>query len=235
MASVQSTPSASAMVGLSDGRLYLVGGWGALLAAVSWIVQPILVLTLASGEGAEFPSVEFLLANPWLGPLEAAVFAGIGLGLLLLVLAVWTLLTRRAEAVSITALMGHVLGVLAGCIWILLAGWHLGPFTSVGEALSEAAPDSALQQAALHIHNVGSTSLIIASGLAFAGWLVVIAVAGRAHRVIGRPLAVVALVAAIVVVLPVFMPFSPPWGVIGMQAFALVAGVGFLLKARTSS
>jgi hypothetical protein len=219
----------------SDRRLYLAGGFGGVLAAASWLVQPFLVLVVATADEGEFPTVDFLLANPWYGPVEAAVFTGIGVGLLLLVLAVGALLAQRAAEVSVPARVGHVLGVLAGCAWILLAGWHLAPFTSVGKALSEAAPDIGVQQAVLHGHNVGSTGIILAAGLAFAGWLISIATVGRAHGVIGWPLSGVALVAVVAVVLPMLIPFSPPWGLIGMQAYALAAGIAFLVRARKTS
>lgn len=236
MVNVQSTSEkGSASLKLSDRRLYLAGGLGGLLSALAWLVQPLLVFAVASAEEGEYPTVEYLLANPWYGPVEAAVFTGIGIGLLLLVIAVAMLIVGRADATSAMARLAHVMGVLAGCTWVLLAGWYLAPFTSVGEALADAAPDVALQQAALQIHNIGATGLVLASGLAFAVWLLGIATVGRAHGVIGRPLTLVAFAAAIVLVLPMVMPFSPPWGVIGQQIFAFVAGVAFLLKARNLS
>ena len=88
----------------SDRRLYLAGGFGGVLAAASWLVQPFLVLVVATADEGEFPTVDFLLANPWYGPVEAAVFTGIGVGLLLLVLAVGALLAQRAAEVSVPAL-----------------------------------------------------------------------------------------------------------------------------------
>jgi hypothetical protein len=58
----------------SDRRLYLAGGFGGVLAAASWLVQPFLVLVVATADEGEFPTVDRLLANPWYGPVEAAVF-----------------------------------------------------------------------------------------------------------------------------------------------------------------
>jgi hypothetical protein len=228
------TAATPAHLPTTERRLYRTAGFGSVLAAVAWFVQPLLVFVMAGADAPDTPTMEYLLENPWGGPVEAAVFTGIGAGVLVLVLAVQVLIAGRADAVSVPARVAHVCGVIAGSAWILLAGWYMGLYTSVGKAIIEAAPDVALQQAMLQIHAVGAMGIIVAAGLAFAGWLLGLATAGRAHAVVGRPLAIGAGLAVVLIVVPLLtMPFSPPWGVVlGMQAFLLVAGVAFLVKAR---
>jgi hypothetical protein len=217
----------------SDRRLHIVGGLGGVLAAVAWSVQPILVAIASSAEGDEQPTLDDLMARPWSGAIEAVVFAGVGVGLLFLVIAVGALLTHRAGVASVAARVTHVLGVFAGCTWILLAGWYLGPYTSVGKFIAEAAPDEAVQRAVLHIHSVGIVGIVVAAVFGFAGWLLGVATVGRAHGIVGRPLAVVAVVAAAGAILPVLVvPFSPPFGVVAVPAYAMIIGIAFLLRAR---
>lgn len=234
MTAVESTTTTPAHLPTRERRLYRTAGFGSVLAAVAWFVQPLLVFVVAGGDAAETPTMDYLLENPWGGPVEAAVFTGIGAGVLVLVMAVEALLAGRADAVSVPARVTQVCGVIAGSAWILLAGWYMGPYTSVGKAITEAAPDVAVQQAVLQIHAVGTMGIIVAAGLAFAGWLLGLATVGRTHAVVGRPLAIGAGLAAVVIVVPLLtLPFSPPWGVIlGMEAYLLVAGVALLAKAR---
>ncbi|MPZ74825.1 MAG: hypothetical protein GEU74_16710 [Nitriliruptorales bacterium] len=235
MTAVESMAAAApAHLPIRERRLYRTAGFGSVLAAVAWLVQPLLVFVVAGADAPETPTMDYLLENPWGGPVEAAVFTGIGAGVLVLVLAVQALLAGRADAVSVPTRVTQLCGVIAGSAWILLAGWYMGPYTSVGKAITEAAPDVALQQAVLQIHNVGAIGIIVAAGLAFAGWLLGLATAGRTHALIGRPLAVGSGLAAAVIVVPLLtMPFSPPWGVLlGMEAYLLIAGVAFLVKAR---
>ncbi len=234
MTAVESTTTTPAHLPTRERRLYRTAGFGSVLAAVAWLVQPLLVFVVAGGDAAETPTMDYLLENPWGGPVEAAVFTGIGAGVLVLVMAVEALLAGRADAVSVPARVTQVCGVIAGSAWILLAGWYMGPYTSVGKAITEAAPDVAVQQAVLQIHAVGTMGIIVAAGLAFAGWLLGLATVGRTHAVVGRPLAIGAGLAAVVIVVPLLtLPFSPPWGVIlGMEAYLLVAGVALLAKAR---
>jgi hypothetical protein len=106
----------------SDRRLYLAAGFGGVLAAASWAIQPLLVMQA----GDDLPTLDYLLTHPWHGAIEAAVFTGMGVGVLFLVLAIGALTERRLSVVSTWARTGHVLGVLAGCSWILLAGWSIG-------------------------------------------------------------------------------------------------------------
>jgi hypothetical protein len=235
MTAVESmTAAAPAQLRTRERRLYRTAGFGGVLAAVAWLVQPLLVFVVAGADAPETPTMDYLLENPWGGSVEAAVFTGIGAGVLVLVLAVQALLAGRADALSVPARVTQVCGVIAGSAWILLAGWYMGPYTSVGKAITEAAPDVALQQAVLQIHNVGAMGIIVAAGLAFAGWLLGLATVGRTHALVGRPLAIGAGLAALLIVVPLLtMPFSPPWGVIlGMEAYLLIAGVAFLVKAR---
>jgi hypothetical protein len=72
---------------ISDRRLYLTAGFGGVLAAASWVIQPLLVMQT----GDELPTLDYLITHPWHGAIESAVFTGIGVGVLFLVLAIGAL------------------------------------------------------------------------------------------------------------------------------------------------
>lgn len=108
----------------------------------------------------------------------------------------------------------------------------MGPFTSVGESIVEAVPDVAKQQAVLHIHKCRHDGHHQAASLGFAGWLIGVATIGRAHGVVGWPLAIAAAAVVIAIALPFLMPFSPPFGLFTAQLYALALGIAFLVKAR---
>jgi hypothetical protein len=47
----------------SDRRLYLAAGFGGVLAAASWAIQPLLVMQA----GDDLPTLDYLLTHPWHG------------------------------------------------------------------------------------------------------------------------------------------------------------------------
>ncbi|WP_406071134.1 hypothetical protein [Micromonospora sp. NBC_01638] len=62
-------------------KLYRFAGWGALLSGACYLLQPILVFVLEATSSATedlFPSPAQLEDTFWQGPLEAAIFSGVG-------------------------------------------------------------------------------------------------------------------------------------------------------------
>jgi ABC-type cobalt transport system substrate-binding protein len=213
----------------SPARLYRAAGLGGVIAVAAWIAQPIVVGILAATETG-YPSIETLQSRPYSGAIEAVIFSTIAIGFLVLV----TALGRLATAAGATGLMprvGTILGTVAGLSFLVAAGLSLGQYTSVGAGLAEVAPDTELQIALLDTIAVVMTGFVSVFALAGAAWLVVVATSFRAAGVVGWPLAIVAFVAAALVVGSLALPFAPPWGSLGPLLFALVGGIGLLIRS----
>jgi hypothetical protein len=58
----------------SDRRLYLTAGFGGVLAAASWAIQPLLVMQT----GDELPTLDNLITHPWHGAIESCGVHGHG-------------------------------------------------------------------------------------------------------------------------------------------------------------
>ena len=77
-------------------KLFRIAGLGAVAALVAWVGQPIMVTLAARGEGGgevtDWAGVESAKRS---GAVEFVIFSGMGLGMLLFVLATWRLLRMR--------------------------------------------------------------------------------------------------------------------------------------------
>jgi hypothetical protein len=83
----------------TDRRLYQMAGLGGISATVAWAGQPV-VVSLLAGEG-NIVTYQTILSHPYLGAIEAVIFAGIGIGLLFLVFPVTELVRRSAAGISV--------------------------------------------------------------------------------------------------------------------------------------
>lgn len=215
-------------------RLYLTAGWGGIGAFVAWLLQPLLVFIISPGrEEREFPVWETIESYPYDGLFEVIVFAGIGVALLFLVLGTDALIRRSGGGQSVSARVGTALGVVAASVWFLVAGVTLAPYTSLGTGIPDLTGDETLQAIIL---DLPATFVIGGATLAFilpgAGWIVSVITAGRRAGIVGIPLTVAGAVTLLGPVLVLAIPFSPPWGAIGVLGYALILGIVFLFKAR---
>lgn len=216
-------------------RLRRIAGWGGVAAFVAWAGQPVVVAISAAGDAPEYPDYRVWVADrAFLGGIEAAIFAGVGVGLLFLVLGTWGLIRGSGHGESVASRVGLVCGIVGSAAWLLAAGAAFAPFTSVGAGLPEVAPDPALQAALIQTLNIAMTSDLMVFAVGMTGWALLIATTGRRAGIVGLPLTVVALAAVASAVATFALPFQPPWGMIGLLLFALVLGVRMLVTSRTA-
>jgi len=227
--STEGTDAATAVAEQIDGRrLFRVAGIGGIGAFVAWAVQPILVSIFSPLVPEGGPDFAYIESTPFNGVIEATVFTGIGVGLLFMVTAIGRLVVPSSTA----ARVGHTMGVVGASAWFLAAGHALGPYTSVGWWLGDAAPDQALQQALYQTLAIGMVSTLVIFAVGMSGWLILVGTAGRRARIVGWPLAIVAFAAAAITAGSFLLPFAPPWGSLASIAAGLVLGIAFLVKAR---
>lgn len=219
-------PAHSRPAEVRDGPLYRVAGWGAVLAAVSYLGQPVVVFVLAA-DYSDAPIADQIAASPWNGAIEGVIFGGLGLGMLFLVLAVG----RLQGGASVTSRVGHALGLVSAAAWVLLGGLSLGKYSSIAAGMGEALPGAQDQLAVITAIDIVIVGVVATAALGAVGWLVVLATAGRRAGVVGTGLAVVCVVAAAVILVPMLV-FAVPFGVLVLIPALLTLGVGFLLRSR---
>lgn len=217
----------------SRARLHRAAGWGGIGAFAAWLGQPIIVALSAAGSEAEYPDYAAWVGDrAYFGGIGAAIFTGIGVGLLFLVLGTWGLIRDAGHGESASSRVGLAMGIVGASAWLLAAGATFAPFTSVGSGLPEVAPDSAQQAALIEVLNIAMTGTLMTFALAMTGWAVMMATTGRRAGVIGLPLTIVAVIGVAVAVVTFALPFQPPWGSIGLLLFALILGIALLVRAR---
>ncbi|SEB58801.1 hypothetical protein SAMN04489806_1199 [Paramicrobacterium humi] len=216
-----------------DRAAYRAAGWGGIGAFAAWALQPV-VVALAAAEGeAEYPAWQDGFAdNSWRGGVEMLAFAGIGVGLLFLVIGVGELVRQAGNGASTAARVGTTMGVAGALMWLLWAGAVGAGYSSVGAGIPLVAPDEHLQAALLQLQAIEGTGYGVAFAVLTAGWTVLLLTAGRRSGLIGVPLSVVLCLALAAFVAGVVTPFSVPWGMIAFVLQALVLGVAFLVKAH---
>ncbi|MGW9630030.1 hypothetical protein ACWGST_04960 [Agromyces sp. NPDC055520] len=212
-------------------RLLRTAGFGGIGAAIAWFLQPVLV-SIASADLVDGVDAAFVASHPFNGVAEAAIFVAVGVGLLYFVTAVGRLARLSDFPISTTAVVSHLLGIMAALAWLLVAGLSVAPYTSVGAYLGELAPDRATQLGLYQLLSVVLASAIMLFVVGFAWWLIALATIGRRRGVIGWPLSIAATVASVVMAAQLLVPFAPPWGTLAGLGFTLTAGIVFLVKAR---
>ncbi|MBW0117759.1 hypothetical protein [Pseudonocardia abyssalis] len=214
----------------TDGALHRTAGWGALGAAVAYLGQPLAVALLFSEYPDDAPVADRIAAAPWNGAVEGVIFGGLGLGMLVLVLAVG----RLRGGASVAGRVGDALGLVSAAAWILIGGMSLAKYSSVTAGMGEDLPGAQDQLAVITALDTVIIGLVATAGIGAAGWLVGLATAGRRVGVVGTGLAVVCAVAAAVIVVPMFV-LAVPFGVLVLIPVLLVLGAAFLLRGRRTT
>jgi hypothetical protein len=213
-------------------NLYRIAGLGGVGAFVSWLAQPILVLLIIGPQGEAGGDWSQIAESRYNGAIEVLIFSAIGVGALFMVLATWRTITRHNPVVSVAATVGHVMGLVAAASWFLVAAEAFRMFTSIGAAIPDVTGDSALQAAIIHGTALDVTGALLLFMVAFSGWLVMVATAGRRVGVVGLPVALVLGLLVLIQVVPLAVPFSPPWPLVGLVSALLILGISFLLRSR---
>ena len=213
-------------------HFYRVAGLGGVGAFLAWLGQPVLVFLISGQQGdagADWSSIESSRYN---GALEVLIFAGIGVGLLFMVLGTWRIIGRRRLETSVAATTGQVMGLVAAVSWFLVAAESFRMYTSVGAAIPKVTDDSQLQASIIHGTALDITGALLLFVVAYTGWVVMVATAGRRAGVVGMPIVVVLALSALAWVPALVVPFSAPWPMVGSVVTMLVLGISFLLRSR---
>lgn len=213
-------------------HLYRIAGLGGVGAFLAWLAQPILVLLLIGSRGDAGGDWSEIEESRYMGAIEVLIFSGIGVGVLFMVLATWRTITHRSSVVSVAATVGQVMGLIAAGSWFVVAAESFRMFTSIGAAIPDVTDDSTLQAAIIHGTFLDVTGALLLFVVAFSGWLLMVATAGRRAGVVGLPVSLVLVLPVLLQVVPLAMPFSPPWPLVGHVLAMLVLGISFLLRYR---
>lgn len=229
----------------SESKLFRVAGIGALIAGLSYLIQPLIVFIIDPAANAVpnpddpsawYPDPANALESWYLGSEQSLQFALVAVGTLMLVIALGILARSRGAESGVWAQMSHVLGLASGIGWIVVAGLSFATHSLVAFSLTDfanaglEAQKIGLQSVAIVL--VGALALV---SLATAGWVLGLATVGRKARIVGLPLAVLCYLAAAVLLANVFVnPTGFPFGQLAFLIFLLVFGIVFLVKARRS-
>ncbi|TYL53861.1 hypothetical protein [Agromyces mariniharenae] len=214
-------------------RLYRTAGLGGIIAVGAWLGQPVVVAVASAAAGDEFATMALLQERPYSGVIEAVIFLGMAVGLFAFVRASSRLVRRRTGPDELTwARVGEAFGYVGAAAWIGVASASLTPFTSVGLGLAETLPDATSQMAVLYANAFLITAFGLTGAIGLGGYAAFLATAGRRAGVIGWPVALIGFAATVALAVPFFVPFSAPWGAVGVLTFVLVAGGAFLLRSR---
>lgn len=208
-------------------RKYRTAGVAALVTAGAYLGQPLIVTVLSSEQDPQ--SLEFISTHTWVGAAEGTLFTVLGAAFAVLVVSVARLGADRTPATTAQ----HVLtaaGLLSAAGWVMCAGASVARYSSVTTGLAEelGAEGQRAAVAALDLAITGSAGV---AAICAAAWLAGLAVSGHRAKVVGRPLAGVAGMGAVVIAGPVLV-WSVPFGVLALIPVALVLGVGFLMRSR---
>lgn len=202
-------------------------GWGAITAALFYLLQPLAVFVLipeATQEGF-WPSPATLPRTEWQGVYEVVTFGGIAAGTLVLVIGLsgGTTLTRR---------IGTAFGVIGAGGWLGVAGLALAQKSLVAASVADVGADLVVQQTVFQGVNVVLTGFIGLAAFGAAGWGLCSGIAGLRGGNVSTSIAWVTLVAGILVLAAAFSAVHPITGALVLIPVYLVLGVMLLASSR---
>lgn len=223
------TPAPDAAESTSLTRM---AGWAGVAVFVLWLCQPILVGLLAGSGADDTPDLAALEANSWVGGFDAALFSGIGMASLVMVLAVWRAMRLTGAADGTFSTVGFAMALVGATAWFWVAGHGLSMYTSVGAGLGDVTGDSEIQAASLQASYLAVTAGLLVVGIGSIGWNLLLATSGRRSGLIGRPLSVVFGVFAAIPLYQAAVPFATPWPILVAVLGSLILGIALLVTSR---
>ena len=207
-------------------QTYRIIGLAALLAGLSYLVQPFVValvpVVFGTTEMVTDPAV--LRGALWLAFIETSAFLGVAVGMGLLVVGMDELLDSPGSVLSRAHLF---LGIAAALGWLVVAsaaGARYSSVTGAATSFGQEGRSVFFQAQALDIVT-GAFVASLASGI----WWIGTALRSRRAGIFGRPLAVFAGLVGAFTLLPSL--FGLPWGLLFQIPLFIVLGIAFLRRA----
>jgi len=207
-------------------QTYRIIGWAALLAGLSYLVQPFVVaLTPAvfgTSEVVTDPAV--LRGAAWLASLHAGSFLGIAVGMGLLVIGMDELLDSDR---SVTGRAHFLVGLAAAFGWLLVASASAARYSSVIATVSPFGEEG--RSVFFLAQAMDTTTGVFVASIASGIWWIGTAVRSPKAGILGRPLAAFAVVVGAFALFPSLFGF--PWGLLLQIPLFIVLGIAFLRHA----
>jgi hypothetical protein len=212
------------------GNTHRVAGTAAIAAAAAYLLQPVLV---AANSGEELTPLPSEVRDVWwTGTLQAAVFSGVGIALLVLVLAVGDLIRPAVGGLSAGLRALHVLGVVGAAGWLFAGAMALAGYSTVAAGIADSGAEEPAQRAALNMAWLVLTAGLELASIALALWLGLVSTVGRRAGVVGRPLAWAGFVVAVAMVATA--AFVVPFGMLLLIPYLLGLGIRLVRRGRAA-
>jgi len=205
-------------------------GWGALIAGIAFIGQPLVVALIGpavfgTSDLVTDPAVR--LGTSWFAGVEGGIFLGVTVGLALLVIGLDDL---AGSGQSVGARLHLYVGLAAVFGWFIVAATSVAHYSSL---VGTAAPFSADGRSAFFLASYMDTMTgVVLASIASGLWWIGCATRAATRIVLGRPLAIVAGSAGALFLLPNLIGI--PWGLIIQIPLFIAVGLIFLRRAARS-
>ncbi len=208
-------------------QTYRITGWGAVLAGLSYLVQPFVVALVpaVTGRSEMVTDPAVLRGALWLALIESGAFLGIAVGMGLLVIGIDELLDA---ARSVMGRAHFLVGIAAAFGWLLVASASAARYSSVIGASSAFGQEG--RSVFFHAQAMDITVGVFVASFASGIWWIGTAVRSRRAGILSRPLAGFAGVVGAFVLLPSLIGI--PWGALLQIPLFIVLGITFLRRAR---
>lgn len=193
-------------------RLLRTAAIGAIVAGVAYLLLPlfrgVVEAIIGASDSGGYPHPADVPSEEWWGVSGAVIFAGIGIGMLLLTGAVTRIAAGRGE--TGWSRLGGALGTIGGAAYLFAGAVARVMYSFIAANLTQTGADAGAQTAALWAVNIVSSGVIVLAGCAMAGWFAWLATGGRHLGLVATPVSVLLLIAAALLVVAelgaVFLP-----------------------------
>ncbi|GAA2972479.1 hypothetical protein JOD63_000116 [Microbacterium terrae] len=196
------------------------GALGALVVSAGYVLLPtfrsVVMAILGEEDTAPYPRPADISQHEWWGVSGAVIFALIGVGVLLTVVA-------TVDTTSPWGRAGTALGMIGTGGYFLSGAGSLGMYSFVAANLVHTGADEGAQVAALWAVNIATGAALTVAACCTAAWLVWLGVTGPRRGIIGRLTGILLIVLAMLIIggftfsfLPVQFAFIPAFVLLGI-------------------
>lgn len=211
-------------------RTLRAAGWGAIIVAAFYLLQPLGVFVLvpeATQEGYWRTAAD-IPGKQWEGVYEFITFGGIAVATLVLVQAVSALTERQ----GLLQRVGTSLGVAGAVGWLAAGALQLANYSLVAISLAEVTSDTAIQAAVLQGSNIVLTGVLGLAAFGAAAWLLCQGVMSVRGEAMGRVPGWIAIVAGALIVIAALAFVHPMFGGLLLIPANLALGIALLVRSR---